>query len=123
MRLTRHRKSILSLLKNNKTPMNADEIMTSFEKGVIDLSTVYRSLNILHSAGMISKSVVNNTSYYFLSNQEHHHFMICLNCEKMFELNCLIGDTVKRLEKESGFQIIQHDLTFYGYCPACQMNN
>lgn len=123
MRLTKHRKSILKLLEKNKMPLSADLIMASFDSGTIDLSTVYRSLNALFSAGMISKSVINNTAYYFLSNKEHHHFMVCLSCEKMFKLNCHINDTVSNIENETGFQIIQHDLTFYGYCPACQANN
>lgn len=123
MRLTKHRKSILSLLENNKSPMSADLIISSFPKQTIDLSTVYRSLDKLHTAGMISKSVIDNTAYYFISDHEHHHFMVCLSCKKMFEIDCHIHNLVDEVESESGFKIIQHDLTFYGYCTNCQINN
>jgi|SRR5690554_1253100 len=120
MRLTKHRKSILTLLKNNKSPMNAEEIDLSFKKGEIDLSTIYRSLDKLHTAGMISKSVIDNTAYYFISDKEHHHYMVCLTCKQMFELDCHIDNVTTNLESDTGFKIVQHDLTFYGYCQNCQ---
>lgn len=120
MRLTKHRKSILTLLKNNKSPMNAEEIDLSFKKGEIDLSTIYRSLDKLHTAGMISKSVIDNTAYYFISDKEHHHYMVCLTCKQMFELDCHIDNVTTNLESDTGFKIVQHDLTFYGYCQSCQ---
>lgn len=120
MRLTKHRKSILTLLKNNKSPMNAEEIDLSFKKGEIDLSTIYRSLDKLHTAGMISKSVIDNTAYYFISDKEHHHYMVCLTCKQMFELHCHIDNVTTNLESDTGFKIVQHDLTFYGYCQNCQ---
>lgn len=123
MRITKHRKSILSLLEKNKSPMSADLIIDAFPSGLMDLSTVYRSLDKLHTAGMISKSVIDNTAYYFINNHEHHHYMVCLSCKKMFELDCHIHHMVDSVESESGFKIIQHDLTFYGYCNDCQVSN
>lgn len=122
MRLTKHRKDILKILEKNKTPMSAELIMASFPENSIDLSTIYRSLDKLHSSGLISKSVIQHTAHYFISNQEHHHFMICLSCKKMFELDCHIHGMVHHIEDETSFKIIQHDLTFYGYCIDCQRN-
>lgn len=122
MRLTKYRKEILTILKENKTPMSAELILSSLPENTMDLSTIYRSLDKLHTAGLISKSVINHTAHYFLTNQEHHHFMICLSCKNMFELDCHIHNMVTHVENETKFKIIQHDLTFYGYCVECQSN-
>ena len=122
MRLTKHRKDILTILEKNKKPMSAELILSSLPENTMDLSTVYRSLDRLHSAGLISKSVINHTAHYFLSDHEHNHFMICLSCKDMFELDCHIHSMVHHIEDETNFKIIQHDLTFYGYCVECQNN-
>ncbi len=120
MKLTTHRKTIISVLRKNKNPMSAENIMNELPSNTMNLSTIYRSLEKLYSMGMISKSLINHSSYFHVNDHDHHHYMICLNCKKMFELDCHIHDMINDIEKNNHYKIIQHDLTFYGYCNKCQ---
>lgn len=122
MRMTKHRKAILNLFKSHKPPMNAEMIMEHLihkNEISIDLSTIYRTLDVLYNHGIVSKSIASGTAYYHLNTNEHHHFIICLHCKKMSELDCHIDEELHKIEMQSDFKIIQHDLTFYGYCKDC----
>ncbi|MFA7589133.1 MAG: Fur family transcriptional regulator [Acholeplasmataceae bacterium] len=123
MRLTTHRKTILALLKNHKKPLSAEQIMRFLAEYKIDLSTIYRALDIMHTNGHINKSLIDNTAYYYLNQKEHHHFVICLSCKKMEPIDCLLEQNISSLQTNSKYKIIRHDLTFYGYCSECQQNN
>lgn len=119
MRLTKHRKTIISLLKEKNRPLSAELIYQLLPKGTMDISTIYRSLEILYNNNYISKTILDQTTYYHYNFSEHHHYMICLSCHQMLEADCHLTDHLK-LAENNKFQIISHDLTFYGYCEKCQ---
>lgn len=123
MKMTKHGTTILNILKTSKTPLSAESLSTLVTKEKMDLSTIYRNLDKLHSAGLISKSVINHTGYYFVSNHDHHHFMICLTCKKVSELDCHIHEFIEEVQAKTDFKVVQHDVTFYGYCSDCQKND
>lgn len=118
MRLTKHRKTILSLIKEKNRPLSADLIFKLLPKNTMDMSTIYRSLEVLYNNNYISKSILSQTAYYHYNYSEHHHYMVCLNCNKMVEVECQIEETPIINNKD--FKVISHDLTFYGYCNLCQ---
>lgn len=120
MRLTKHRKTILSLLKEKKRPLSAELIYQLLPKNTMDLSTIYRNLELLYNKNYLSKSILEQTTYYHYNFSQHHHYMICLNCRKMVEVDCHLSDNLK--VSKNNFKIISHDLTFYGYCENCQTN-
>jgi len=123
MRLTAHRKTILSLLQKTKNPICADKIFNKLPEKTMNLSTVYRTLEKLYETGMISKSLINHTLYYHMNTHDHHHYMICLDCKEMYKLDCHIHQIIDDIEKNNHYKIIQHDLTFYGYCENCLSKN
>ena len=56
------------------------------------------------------------------SPDEHqHHHLICVECGKVMEFtDDLLGDLEDKIADKCEFQIIDHQLKFFGYCKDCQ---
>ena len=88
----------------------------------MDLSTIYRNLNILEEKSVLLKTTnLDGLNYYQLNTSDHKHFITCNNCHKKFVIeNCPVHDLEERIEKETGFVINGHNFEFTGLCPECQ---
>ncbi len=123
MRMTSQRKQIFNLLSKTAQPKSAEMIYEELPDHTMNLSTVYRTLDIFFVQGIISKSNMNNTAYYYVKQKDHHHYMICLGCQKMYKMDCHLGQFADQVAKEHHFKITHHDMTVYGYCEACQQKH
>ncbi len=120
MRMTSQRKSILTLLSKTAQPKSAEMIYEELPLHTMNLSTVYRTLDTFFAQGIISKSTMQNTAYYYINKKDHHHYMICLSCQKMYEMDCHLDHFADQVATEHHFKITHHDMTVYGYCEDCQ---
>lgn len=120
MRLTPQRKDILNILNKANEPLSAEMIFERLTLDNINLSTVYRSLDLFFEKGLISKSFINPSTYYYINHKDHHHYMICIHCQKMYEIDCHLHNLTDDIAKKHDFKITHHDMTVYGYCRACQ---
>lgn len=120
MRMTSQRKLILNLLSKTHQPKSAEMIYTELPSHTMNLSTVYRTLDAFFVQSIISKSTMKNTAYYYINQKNHHHYMICLNCQKMYEIDCHLDHIANQVASEHHFKITHHDMTVYGYCETCQ---
>lgn len=123
MRMTNQRKEIIQILKKSSQPKSAEMIYDELPKKTMNLSTIYRTMDAFFQAGMISKSTMNHTAFYYLNQKHHHHFLICLGCQKMYEMDCHIDHIADEVAKHHHFKITHHDMTVYGYCEHCQTQN
>jgi len=122
MRMTKQRKMILDLLAKTEQPKSAEMILLDLPDHTMNLSTVYRTLDTFFIQGLVSKSNMKNTAYYYINKKNHHHYMICLGCQKMYEIDCHLDHIADQVASEHHFKITHHDMTVYGYCSACQLN-
>ena len=83
--------------------------------------TVYRTLNMLESLGLVCLvHTGENTHGYISRPAEHHGHLICSECGKVINFTgCNVSSLEKRLAKETGFVIQNHRLDFYGRCRDC----
>lgn len=90
----------------------------------IGLATVYRTLDLLAELEIVQKmNFGDGKSRYEINNQEmhHHHHLICLSCGHVTEFEDDLLDSLEEaIAKKSGFEIIDHQLKFYGYCIKCR---
>ena len=92
----------------------------------IGLATVYRSLELLSELGILQKmDFGDGRSRYELNEtdpqQHQHHHLICLGCGSVKEFaDDLLEPLEQDVSKKSGFQIVDHQVKFYGYCQECQ---
>lgn len=123
LRVTKQRKQILQILEIENNPISAEEIFNKLKDlSNMDLSTIYRNLNILEDKNILLKTTnIDGISYYQLNNDQHKHFITCNICHKKFLIeNCPIHELEDSIEKEIGFMITGHNFEFTGICPACQ---
>lgn len=116
---------IFDILKNSQSSMTANEIYNKVSQNMdINLSTVYRSLNNLVKKGLLNKSIRQDKIAYFeLSDIAHKHYLICDKCSTSYCTEmCEIEKIVKKIKKETGFNITSHILEFHGICPKCLKN-
>jgi Fur family transcriptional regulator, ferric uptake regulator len=83
--------------------------------------TVYRTLNILAETDLVCVLHTDgNVQSYIGRPAEHHDHLICSGCGKVVNFtDCNILDLEKRLKTETGFDIREHRLDFYGTCGNC----
>ncbi len=119
MRQTKSRQMISDVFNKTDELMSAEMVSKKINDKAINLSTIYRTLELFLKQGIISKSVIDHTAYYYKVNHNHHHYMICLSCHNKLELDCHLDELTEEAAQNKGFKITQHDLTVYGYCEKC----
>lgn len=133
-RLTPQRRLVLEIFMENKEQhLSAEELyQLSRDKGEeIGLATIYRTLELLEELGLLQKmNFGDGRSRYEMvqtdmqdRHHHHHHHLICLECGRILEVEeDLLSQLEQVVEKKHNFQIINHYLQFFGYCPSCQKN-
>jgi Fe2+ or Zn2+ uptake regulation protein len=123
-RATNGRIELLSLLATIGTPLSVQKIAESWKGKPPDVTTLYRSLTDLSSAGIVRRVDLNTgiAHFEYTPNRPHHHHIVCRLCGKVEELtHCAIGGLEKKIIKESTHfkSIHTHSLEFFGQCIAC----
>jgi Fur family transcriptional regulator, ferric uptake regulator len=122
--LSHPRLLIYQELSNALSPLSPSEIYQSLlkKKKKIGLTSIYRSLELFESLGMVFKIVNGSTVRYKLCELEnHHHHIVCKACGNVVELNfCDISDWSKKVTESTGYEVVDHELNFYGFCEACR---
>jgi Fur family ferric uptake transcriptional regulator len=124
LRLSTPRLLVYQELCDTKTPLSRQELYRGLRKKQkkIGLTSIYRSLDLFESLGMVFK-IINGSSvkYKLCEVENHHHHIICKVCGNVVELNfCDISDWSKKVTESTGYQVIDHQLNFYGFCKACK---
>jgi len=120
---TKSRKAIIQLLINAEIPLSAKEIFYFIkESGVsINLSTVYRTLEIMESNGLLDKCMSDDRVRYQLILEGSKHHITCTSCHKSIPLSiCPLKTIEKDLVNKTHFDIKGHKLEVYGLCPKCR---
>ena len=128
-KLTTQRQTVLDVFLNHPGEHLSAEDVYGILRGKpldIGLATVYRSLELLAELGILQKMEFGDgCSRYELgsaSPQEHqHHHLICLKCGKVIEFSDdLLEELEKNVAEKCSFEIIDHQVKFFGYCKECQ---
>ena len=85
--------------------------------------TVYRTLALLHQAGVLEKHDFRyGPPYYEVTfGKAHHDHLMCVQCGEIIEyqeprVEKIQDEVVKRF----GYQLLSHTHKLYGLCAACQ---
>lgn len=122
---TKYRVDVIELLSKTDGLLSAQEIHKRLiKKGRnINLSTVYRALDVLEENQIINRVTLENEkqALYEYSKDKHHHFMICNNCNKITPIYyCPMEEYENQIRKTTGFNVTGHNVIFYGICKECQ---
>lgn len=121
---TKSRKLIIEVLTKTEIPLSAEEIFLIVKESgsTTNLSTVYRTLDLLESKGLLDKSVMSDgKARYKLALEGHKHHITCISCYKSIPISiCPLEALEKDLVNTTDFNITGHRLEVYGICPKCK---
>jgi Fur family ferric uptake transcriptional regulator len=122
-RLTPQRLLILELLYAHGDHATADEIFAAAQERYpyLNISTVYRTLELLRDHGIISETDLGDGRRQFalLSDDRHHH-LICLQCGHTEEVDDAPFDALRiGLQASHGFEARIDHLAIFGTCRHC----
>jgi len=122
--LSHPRLLIYQELSNALSPLSPLEIYQNLleKKKKVGLTSIYRSLELFESLGFVFKIINGSNAKYRLCELEnHHHHIVCKACGNVVELNfCDISDWSKKVTESTGYQVVDHQLNFYGFCKECK---
>jgi Fur family transcriptional regulator, ferric uptake regulator len=134
---TRARRAVLEALSAADGPVTPTELLDSGRRRheALGLVTVYRTLEILESLGLVRKlHLAEGCHSYVLSTvgcasgspdqgreDGHGHHIICQKCHRAVEFaGCDIEPVIRAVQAQTGFAVQSHLLEIFGLCPACQ---
>ncbi|GAA4682015.1 Fur family transcriptional regulator [Streptomyces buecherae] len=121
-RLTPQRQLVLEAVDTleHATP---DDILTEVRRTAsgVNISTVYRTLDLLEELGLISHAHLGHGSpTYHVAARHHHLHLVCRDCTDVLEADQAIAETFTRQLRESfGFDTDLKHFAIFGRCAKC----
>ena len=122
LKKTKNRVAVYDILANAHRPLMITEIEDLLKVKSVDmwLSTLYRVLQSLQDANLVSKmTLLNKTTLYELTLHGHSHFAICTNCHRVIELDHCAMDLYQQQIAKNKFVVHGHKIEIYGLCESC----
>ena len=128
LKLTQPRKIILDAVFETHQHFNVDLLYDMIRKDHDDVSraTIYRTMPLLIEAGLIKQSLRCQAKdhYEHIFGHRNHLHLICMNCQKIIEIESIEIETeLKKLAEEKGFKINEFNVGAKGLCKSCQKSN
>ena len=133
LKVTNQRLLVLQVLaEHGDEHMTAEDIFELVKEDYpeIGLATIYRTVQLLLDMQLVDRIMLDDGCVRyeigdFLDEQEghrhHHHHLICTECGNVSAFrDDLLEDLEAYIEKETGFQVTDHELKFYGVCRKCR---
>jgi Fe2+ or Zn2+ uptake regulation protein len=127
IKVTKGRINVLDIINNANQAVNVDYIFKECKKRNlhIDLSTVYRSLELFENKEIIKKfDLGQGKSNYRIRKEDHKHILQCKLCQKEVEIDCPMQQVKELIKDKTGFTFIEKelDLKLEGICEECTEN-
>lgn len=124
LRVTRQRLAVLDAI----TPGDHLDVETITERARLDLGsvstqTVYDALHALDTAGLVRRIEPGGGRALFeIRVGDNHHHLVCRSCGMVVDVDCAAGvPPCLDVPERDGFVIDEAEVTWWGYCPACQI--
>ncbi len=124
-RITPQRLAILRVLANSEGHPSVEQIYARVKTDfpTTSLATVYKNVSLMKSLGEVLELGFSDDSNRYDGNKPYPHpHLVCTNCKKIIDPNLsMLQDLTQELVQETGFQILNHRMDFFGICPECQI--
>ena len=126
-RLTPQRLAVLKVLAISEGHPTVERIYESVraEFPTISIATIYKTVSLLKQLNEVLELGFPDGSNRYDGNKPYPHpHVICTKCKKIIDPNLgSLKDLKKEVIKETGFQILNHRVDFFGTCRDCQSHN
>lgn len=123
LKLTPQRMVIFRILSESGKHLCADEIYQKAKKEypMLSATTIYRNLESMVSAGLLSHLRVGGTAVRYDTNLDDHHHFVCNKCRKVQDI--YLTDVKYELNTEKSLigkaKIDSSELFLRGVCEDC----
>jgi Fur family transcriptional regulator, stress-responsive regulator len=122
-RVTAQRLAVLRAVSST-SHVTADTVAETVraEIGFISLQAVYDVLGVLVDVGLIRRIQPAGSPARFEARvSDNHHHVICRQCGRTADVDCAIGSApCLTAADDSGYQIDEAEVIYWGRCPQCQ---
>ena len=123
LKVTPQRAAIYKALAETTSHPTAEALFHQVAKDypMISPNTVYYTLSTLKDAGLVKEVNYWHDRARFDANVTPHHHLICLDCRAIFDIEDRSLNQIRQKAKiPKDFQVLSHQVEFYGYCSPCQ---
>jgi len=124
IRITNGRILILKIIESSTKGLTAEQIyeMCKDKNGNLNLSTIYRSVELFEEKGIVKKINIDGVAIYLLRKEDHKHMHIlkCDKCDKSVEIRCPMEEVEEAIKVQVGFSLTEHKLELKGICDQCK---
>ena len=123
LKLTPQRMMIFKMIAGSHDHPTAETLFRKVRKlhSTISMNTVYQTLDILKSLGLVYQIDLDDKSARFEANTQPHHHIVCKSCGKIEDV---YDERLTKLTAPERFRrnykISNHSVIFYGICKSCQ---
>lgn len=121
--LTAQRSAVFDFVSGVDSHPTAEEVFLAVKRKLprISLATVYKNLEALVGAGLITKLNYGDASARYDIRTDHHYHTRCLGCGEVGDLNAPDdGEALKQIKPAGDFQVKDYRLELLGYCRECR---
>ena len=123
-RLTPQRLAVLRILAYSEDHPSVDRIYDRVreEFPMTSLATVYKTVTLLKELDEVMELGFSEGSNRYDGNNPYPHpHVICTRCKRIMDPNLSgLNELTGEVEQNTGFQILNQRLDFFGICPDCQ---
>ena len=124
-RTSKIRTALVEILSAHHEPITVPDLLLALSKKKISANktTIYRELAALKHERIVQEvQFGENKKRYELVSEDHHHHLICLECDRVEDIELANDLTTieKKISRNNRFKILNHALEFYGLCAVCQ---
>lgn len=130
LKVTNQRLVVLEVLAEHQDRhLTAEDIYELVKEDYPDigLATIYRTIQLLLEMQLVDRiNLDDGCVRYEIGDlfeggvKHHHHHLICKSCGKVLPFkDDLLEEVEHHIEETIGFQIVDHELKFFGHCNEC----
>lgn len=117
LRMTPQRERVLAAVRTlgHATPEQISETVPD-----VDLTTVYRTLELLEELELVRHTHLDHGAPAFRPAEDDHVHVVCHECGAVIDApSALADDLERRLREERGFTLDRAHFTVFGRCRGC----
>ncbi len=122
-RLTPQRVELVRLIASSEGHPSAAQLYARIKRRFPTMSqaTVYKTLALLKDMGQVLEIDMHEDSHYDGNRPQPHPHLICMKCNKIVDAEVSLDkESIRRLEKLSGYTTLRPQISLYGLCPDCK---
>lgn len=123
-RITPQRLAVVKILAMSDDHPSVEKIYTGVKKDfpTTSLATVYKTVALLKEVGEVLELGFGHEGCHYDGKKPYPHpHVICIRCRKIMDPDLAsLNDMTAEVADETGFDILNHRLDFFGICRECQ---